>query len=83
LNRSYRILVLNAIADVGLRRLPADRYQTGKDVAHPDAILVRSHDMHSMDIPPSVRAVGRAGAGTNNIPVKDLSARGVVVFNAP
>src|SRR6185503_19224266 len=82
-SRPFEILVLNQIADVGLKRLPAQHYKVGKDVARPDAILVRSHDMHSMSIPESVRAVGRAGAGTNNIPVKALSARGVVVFNAP
>jgi D-3-phosphoglycerate dehydrogenase len=83
MSRAYRILVLNAIAQVGLERLPGERFQAGKDVADPDAILVRSHDMHAMSIPASVRAIGRAGAGTNNIPVKAMSERGVVVFNAP
>ena len=79
----FRILVLNQISAVGLKRLPHERYSVGKAVTGPDAILVRSQDMHAMDIPASVRAVGRAGAGTNNIPVKTLSARGVPVFNAP
>ncbi len=78
-----RVLVLNQIAAVGLKRLPADRYTVAKDVAQPDAILVRSADMHAMEIPASVRAIGRAGAGTNNIPVKAMSARGVPVFIAP
>ncbi len=78
-----RVLVLNQISQHGLERLPADGYLVGKDVAEPDAILVRSADMHAMDIPPSVRAIGRAGAGTNNIPVAAMSARGVPVFNAP
>src|SRR5262249_58218056 len=55
----------------------------GKAVEHPDAILVRSHDMRQMAIPASVKAIGRAGAGTNNIPVADMSRRGVPVFNAP
>jgi D-3-phosphoglycerate dehydrogenase len=55
----------------------------GKDVAEPDAVLLRSADMHGMTIPTSVRAIGRAGAGTNNIPLKAMSARGVPVFNAP
>ena len=64
-------------------RLPAERYRVGKDVADPAAILVRSADLHAMAIPASVRAIGRAGAGTNNIPVKAMSARGVPVFNAP
>jgi D-3-phosphoglycerate dehydrogenase len=77
------ILVLNQISAQGLSRLGADRYRVGKDVADPAAILVRSADLHGMDIPASVRAIGRAGAGTNNIPVKAMSTRGVPVFNAP
>ena len=81
--KQFNILVLNQISPVGLKRLPAERYTVGKDIAEPDAILVRSADMHKMEIPASVKAVGRAGAGTNNIPVKALSARGVPVFNAP
>ncbi|MBL8330106.1 MAG: phosphoglycerate dehydrogenase [Rubrivivax sp.] len=79
----FQILILNAISATGLKRLPAERYVTGKEIAKPDAILVRSADMHSMDIPKSVLAIGRAGSGTNNIPVKAMSARGVPVFNAP
>ncbi|MBX3663044.1 MAG: phosphoglycerate dehydrogenase [Burkholderiales bacterium] len=78
-----RILTLNSIAAVGLHRFPKERYQVGTDTADPDAILVRSHDMHKMDIPASVRAIGRAGAGTNNIPVDRMNLRGVPVFNAP
>ena len=77
------ILVLNQIAASGLARLPAARYTVGKDVADPVAILVRSADLHAMAIPASVRAIARAGAGTNNIPVAAMSARGVPVFNAP
>jgi D-3-phosphoglycerate dehydrogenase len=79
----FHVLILNQISPIGLKRLPAERYAVGKEVANPDAILVRSADMHSMDIPASVKAIGRAGAGTNNIPVKAMSARGVPVFNAP
>jgi D-3-phosphoglycerate dehydrogenase len=79
----FQILVLNQISATGLKRLTAGRYVIGKEIAAPDAILVRSADMHAMDIPHSVRAIGRAGAGTNNIPVKQMSARGVPVFNAP
>lgn len=79
----FRIQVLNQIAAGGLARLPDARYRVGKDLAEPHAVLVRSADMHKLDIPPSVRAIGRAGAGTNNIPVKAMSARGVPVFNAP
>ena len=81
--RRLDVLVLNAISASGLSRLPAERYRVGKDVADPAAILVRSADLHGMDIPVSVRAIGRAGAGTNNIPVLAMSARGVPVFNAP
>ena len=79
----FEILVLNQISQVGLKRLPEKSYRVSKDAARPDAILVRSHDMNSMQIPDSVRAIGRAGAGTNNIPVKAMSGRGVPVFNAP
>ena len=78
-----RVLVLNQISANGLKRLPAERYQVGKDIGQPDAVLVRSADMHAMTIPASVKAIARAGAGTNNIPVKAMSERGVPVFNAP
>ena len=78
-----RILTLNQIASQGLHRFPAARYTVGKAIENPDAILVRSHDMHAMNIPASVRAIGRAGSGTNNIPVAAMSRRGVPVFNAP
>ncbi len=77
------VLVLNAISASGLSRLPAEIYRVGKDMAEPDAILLRSADLHNATIAPSVRAIGRAGAGTNNIPVGAMSARGVPVFNAP
>ncbi len=79
----FQILVLNNISARGLARLPADRFHAAKDVASPDAVLVRSADMHAMEIPQSVLAIGRAGSGTNNIPVKLMSGRGVPVFNAP
>ncbi|MFN3544437.1 MAG: phosphoglycerate dehydrogenase [Thiobacillus sp.] len=77
-----KILTLNAISARGLARLP-EHYTVGGDIADPDGILVRSANMHDMDIPASVQAIGRAGAGTNNIPVAKLSERGVPVFNAP
>jgi D-3-phosphoglycerate dehydrogenase len=79
----FRILVLNQISAVGLKRFPHDRYTVGKDVQDPDAVLVRSQDLHQTAIAASVRAIGRAGAGTNNIPVAEMSRRGVPVFNAP
>lgn len=79
----YKILTLNNIAVEGLRRLPRERYEVASEISHPDAILLRSHNMHDMEIPDAVAAIGRAGAGTNNIPVEAMSARGVPVFNAP
>jgi len=79
----FEVLVLNQISANGLKRLPAERYTVGKDVTAPDAVLVRSADMHALAIAPSVVAIARAGAGTNNIPVKAMSERGVPVFNAP
>lgn len=78
-----KIQTLNNISRNGLDRLPATLYSTANEVAEPDAVLVRSADMHKSPIPASVKAVARAGAGTNNIPVAELSARGVPVFNAP
>ena len=79
----FKVLTLNNIAVEGLRRLPRERYEVASEIAHPDAILLRSHNMHEMEIPDTVAAIGRAGAGTNNIPIDDMSARGVPVFNAP
>jgi len=80
---SFKILTLNNISVRGLERLPRDRYEVASEIGHPDAVLLRSADMHSMEIPASVLAVARAGAGTNNVPVMQLSRRGVPVFNAP
>ncbi len=79
----YRILMLNNIAVAGLRRFPRERYEVASEVGHPDAVVLRSFNMHDMEIPETVVAIGRAGAGTNNIPVEAMSARGVPVFNAP
>lgn len=81
--RPFGILVFNQISAAGLDRLPQPRYRVGPDIDDPDAILVRSADLHATPIPPSVLAIARAGAGTNNIPVAAMSARGVPVFNAP
>ncbi|TQV65042.1 MAG: 3-phosphoglycerate dehydrogenase [Halothiobacillaceae bacterium] len=79
----YKILTLNNIAAVGLDRLPRDTYEIASEIQHPDAILVRSAKMHGMDVPATLKAIGRAGAGVNNIPVKEMSDKGIVVFNAP
>src|SRR2546430_1857663 len=79
----YRILTLNDISPRGLARLPRERYEVGAAVTRPDAILVRSADLHGFEVAPGVRAIGRAGAGVNNIPVADMSRRGIPVFNTP
>ena len=79
----FNILTYNNISAAGLERLPADLYRVGPSVEAPDAILLRSHDLHGVAIPPTVKAVGRAGAGVNNIPVAEYSQRGIPVFNAP
>lgn len=79
----FKVLTLNNISVIGLERLPRDRYEIASEIQHPDAILVRSAVMHGMEVPPTLKAVGRAGAGVNNIPVDKLSACGIPVFNAP
>src|SRR5437660_10775463 len=81
--KKCEILVLNNIAQVGLKRFPAEQYAVVKEAKDPQAILVRSADLHRREFGPSLKAVGRAGAGVNNIPVAALSKRGVPVFNAP
>ncbi len=80
---NYKILTLNNISVAGLDRLPRERYEAASEIAHPDAILVRSYKMHDMEIPETVKAIGRAGAGVNNIPVERMTERGIPVFNAP
>jgi D-3-phosphoglycerate dehydrogenase len=79
----YKILTLNNISVAGLDRLPRGSYEVASEVTHPDAILLRSYKMHGMVVPETVKAIGRAGAGVNNIPVADMTARGIPVFNAP
>jgi D-3-phosphoglycerate dehydrogenase len=81
--KKSEILVINSVAQVGLKRFPPEHYTLVKEAADPHAILVRSQDLHKYEFGPSLRAVGRAGAGVNNIPVAALSKRGVPVFNAP
>lgn len=79
----FTVLTLNNIAKIGLSRFPASSYQIGSDVKDPDVVLLRSANMHSGEIPKSLKAVGRAGAGVNNIPVAKMTARGIPVFNTP
>ncbi|WP_296324404.1 phosphoglycerate dehydrogenase [Treponema sp. UBA3813] len=79
----YKIQTLNKISAIGLENFPRDTYEIATDINNPDAILVRSAEMHGMDLGESVKAVARAGAGVNNIPCDELAAKGVVVFNTP
>lgn len=79
----HKILTLNNISVAGLERLPRESYEIASEIQHPDGILLRSFKMHDMEIPDSLKAVGRAGAGVNNIPVDKMSEKGIVVFNAP
>lgn len=82
-DKKFRIRTLNNIAKVGLERFPEDGYQVGEDVEEPDALMLRSANIHDLKVPESLIAVGRAGAGVNNIPVERMSERGIPVFNAP
>ncbi len=79
----FKVLTLNNIAVEGLRHLPRERYEVASEIGHPDAILLRSFKMHDMEIPESLAVVGRAGAGTNNIPCDKLAHMGIPVLNAP
>ena len=77
------IQVLNNISPLGLEKFSKESYQVSSSDENPDAILVRSEKMHDMEIGESLKAIGRAGAGVNNIPLKQMSDKGVVVFNTP
>ncbi|MEF3076203.1 phosphoglycerate dehydrogenase [Methylobacter sp. Wu1] len=79
----FKIKTYNALSSSGLEKFPAERYEVGPEIERPDAILLRSHDLYDIPIPQTVKAVGRAGAGVNNIPVSEYSKRGIPVFNTP
>jgi len=79
----YKILTLNNISSVGMTKFPSDAYSISDESSDPDAIILRSFKMHDMEIPSSLKAVGRAGAGVNNIPLDKMSEAGIPVFNAP
>ncbi|BCX81565.1 D-3-phosphoglycerate dehydrogenase/2-oxoglutarate reductase [Methylomarinovum caldicuralii] len=79
----FKIRTYNNIAIAGLERFPRDRYEVASEIQHPDAIILRSHNLHDEPLPETVKAIGRAGAGVNNIPVAECSRRGIVVFNTP
>jgi D-3-phosphoglycerate dehydrogenase len=79
----YKIQTMNNIAVKGLERLPRERFEVASELGHPDAILVRSAKLHDMEVPDTLKAIGRAGAGVNNIPIDEMSKRGIAVFNTP
>lgn len=79
----YNVLTLNSISEVGLNKLNPKKYVIGNEIADPDGIILRSYDMHQMELPETLAAVARAGAGTNNIPIDKCSEKGIVVFNTP
>lgn len=79
----FKVKLINSIAPAGLALMPAERYQTGPEVDEPDALLVRSRDLHGLELPASLAAIARAGIGVNNIPVEECTRRGIVVFNTP
>lgn len=80
---AYKIKTLNNISPVGLDRFPRESYEVASEITTPDGIIVRSADLHGMEVPESLKAIGRAGAGVNNIPVAEMTERGIPVFNAP
>ena len=82
-NTMYNVLPLNSISEVGLSKLNPKKYIIGDDIKDPEGIILRSYDMHEMELPESLAAVARAGAGTNNIPIDKCSEKGIVVFNTP
>jgi len=79
----HKVLTLNNISIAGLDKLPRENYEIASEIQHPDAILLRSYKMHDMEVPDTLKAIGRAGTGVNNIPVDKMSQKGIVVFNAP
>ena len=79
----FKILTLNNISPVGLEHFSRETYEVASEIQHPDAILLRSYKMHDMEVPATVKAIGRAGSGVNNIPVERMSQAGIPVFNAP
>ena len=79
----HKVLTLNNIRVVGLERLPRENYEVASEIQNPDVVLLRSFKMHDWPVPASLKAVGRAGAGVNNIPIEKMTERGIAVFNTP
>ena len=79
----HKVLTYNAISVKGLEKFSREKYEVASEVSSPDAILLRSQVLQESDLPATVKAIGRAGAGTNNIPVSECTDKGIVVFNSP
>lgn len=79
----FKIQTLNKISSIGLDLLPRDNYEVANETSHPEGIILRSFKMHDMELPKTLKAIARAGAGTNNIPIEKCSEKGIVVFNTP
>ncbi len=79
----FKIQTLNRISTTGLGHFPMEQYEVASEMLHPDAVLVRSRSMHDMELPPSLKAIARAGVGVNNIPIEKCSKHGIVIFNTP
>lgn len=82
-NPIFKIRTYNNISVAGLERFPREKYEIASEIQHPDAIILRSHKLHGEPLPDTLKAIGRAGAGVNNIPVDECTRRGIVVFNTP
>lgn len=79
----FKILQLNSISEEGVKAFSSDKYHVGTSVDNPDAIILRSYDMHEMSISKSLKCIGRAGSGVNNIPIQEMANHAIPVFNAP
>ena len=79
----FKVRTYNQISVKGLERFPRQHYEVGSDIGHPDAFLLRSQKLHGMEVPDTLLAVARAGAGVNNVPIEQYSKQGIVVFNTP
>lgn len=79
----FKIQTLNKIDPIGLKNFPLDQYEIASEFSNPDAIIVRSMKMHDMELPSNLKAIARAGAGVNNIPIDKCTEKGIVVFNTP
>ncbi len=82
-NQIFKISTYDNISVAGLERFPREKYEIASEIQHPDAIILRSHKLHGEPLPDTLKAIGRAGAGVNNIPVDECTCRGIVVFNTP